>query len=82
MPLFHYSNALPVLYQITREQYQCMFLKSLNSFTTLNSEESTLFKNVNGTEQFCENKSRMLVGAVTVENSMEVSQKTKNRSTI
>lgn len=56
MPLFHYSNALPVLYQITREQYQCMFLKSLNSFTTLNSEESTLFKNVNGTEQFCENK--------------------------
>ena len=33
-----------------------MFLKSLNSFTTLNSEESTLFKNVNGAEWFCENK--------------------------
>ena len=56
MPLFHYSNASPVLYQITRKQYQCMFLKSLNSFTTLNSEESTLFKNVNGAEWFCENK--------------------------
>lgn len=56
MPLFHYSNALLVLYQITRKQYQRRLLNSLNWFTILTEKKSASFKNINGLELFCDNK--------------------------
>lgn len=43
IPFFHYSNALLVLYQITRRHYQRRLLNSLNRFSMLKTEESLYF---------------------------------------